>query len=320
MAPASVLSRNEFKPTDDVLLQLFLYNKVHGKPLPENVTILEYDLYGEQNPWEIWEQFGDSNSYGGKDLYFFTTLKRKSGPCARSVRTIGLGSWEGEDVGKIIVATNDPHNKPLGIRKRYRFEKSGTGQDGRWIMHEYILDSSLVPDSSANNQVLCRFRKNLAHNIKPKKSRKKSTSQEERKTRVNTKKRKITVLGLPATTESHTIDNNNEVSLGNDSCQELKGHPESGDNTMDIINGDNNVSLGKDICQETTSHQEKENGGKNEVVENTKGNESAFEDHVDEDGDLTMSWPELFALQLRTGSWFPSQEQIQTLSNTIYKD
>lgn len=58
----------------------------------------------------------------------------------------------------------------------------------------------------------------------------------------------------------------------------------------------------KDICQVPKSHLE--NGGKNEVVENTEGNESELEEE-DEDGDPTMTWPELFALQLRTGRWDP---------------
>ncbi|KAJ1395057.1 NAC domain [Sesbania bispinosa] len=139
--------------------------KVHGKPLPSNVIIHECDLYGDKNPWEIWQQFGDgSHSYGGgKDLYFFTTLKKKSpsrsSRSRRSVRTIGCGSWEGEDTGKIIVASGT--NQLLGIKKRYRFEKSGTDHDGGWILHEYSLGPSMLSNPHAINWVLCRFRKNL---------------------------------------------------------------------------------------------------------------------------------------------------------------
>ncbi|XP_016185752.1 NAC domain-containing protein 41-like [Arachis ipaensis] len=113
----------KFKPTDEELIQDFLLNKINGRPLPNNGTILEGEMFGtEKNPWEIWEE-NVENSYDGKDLYFFTTLKRKfSTNSLRMVRTIGLGSWEGEDIGKEIMANKT--NQRIGMRKRYRFEKS----------------------------------------------------------------------------------------------------------------------------------------------------------------------------------------------------
>ncbi|KAL1365776.1 hypothetical protein AAHE18_03G312800 [Arachis hypogaea] len=139
----------KFKPTDEELIQDFLLNKINGRPLPNNGTILEGELFGtEKNPWEIWKE-NVENSYDGKDLYFFTTLKRKfSTNSLRMVRTIGLGSWEGEDIGKEIMANKT--NQRIGMRKRYRFEKSGTSHDGGWILHQYSIDSSLLPNPSNN--------------------------------------------------------------------------------------------------------------------------------------------------------------------------
>ncbi|XP_061351477.1 NAC domain-containing protein 83-like [Gastrolobium bilobum] len=162
MAPISC-SRKEFKPTDDELIQLFLYNKVNGKPLPKDVTILEYDLYGEKNPWKIWEDFEGSNSCGGTGLYFFTTLKKKFFTGTRSVRTIGCGSWEAKDKGKKCMANGTI--QCIGIKRRLRLEKSGTNHDGAWILHEYRIYSSLLDNASADNYVLCRFRKNLIHDL-----------------------------------------------------------------------------------------------------------------------------------------------------------
>ncbi|KAJ1405212.1 NAC domain [Sesbania bispinosa] len=206
MAPNSP-SRKEFNPTDDQLLRLFLYNKVHGKPFPSN------------NPWEIWQQFGDgSHSYnGGKDLYFFTTLKKKSpsrtSRSRRSVRTIGCGSWEGEDTGKIIVASGT--NQLLGIKKRYRFEKSGTDHDGGWILHEYSLGPSMLSNPHAINWVLCRFRKNLKNESSV------------------TRQRKTIVLALAsATAESE----NNNVRLGEDIfLRGPRNHLESGVNRTKVV-------------------------------------------------------------------------------------
>jgi hypothetical protein len=76
--PLNTSSNKDFTPTDHELLQLFLYNKIYNKPLPNHISIIEYDLFGtEQNPWEILKEFGASHSYCGKNLYFFTTLKKK---------------------------------------------------------------------------------------------------------------------------------------------------------------------------------------------------------------------------------------------------
>ncbi|XP_058747201.1 NAC domain-containing protein 55-like [Vicia villosa] len=153
-------SSKDFMPTDDELLQKFLYNKINNKPIPDHLNILEHDLFGtNQNPLDIWNEFEASYSYGGKDLYFFTTLKKKSATSTRSVRTIGNGNWEGEDTGKNIFAKDT--NQLLGLKKRFRFEKSNTPQDGGWILHEYNLHKSLINNTPVNNYVLCRFRKNL---------------------------------------------------------------------------------------------------------------------------------------------------------------
>ncbi|KAL4394350.1 hypothetical protein AHAS_Ahas02G0143200 [Arachis hypogaea] len=132
----------KFKPTDEELIQNFLRNKINGRPLPNNGTILKKNV---------------ENSYDGKDLYFFTTLKRKfSTNSLRMVRTIGLGSWEGEDIEKEIMANKT--NQRIGMRKRYRFEKSGTSHDGGWILHQYTIDSSLLPNpSNLSIIILCIF-------------------------------------------------------------------------------------------------------------------------------------------------------------------
>ncbi|KAE9612315.1 putative transcription factor NAM family [Lupinus albus] len=125
---------------DDELIQNFLYKKIHAELVPNHLTILECDLYGSKNPWEIWEAF-EGSSYDGRDLYIFTTLKKKSLNGSRFLRIIGCGSWEAEDTGKKVVV--EATNQCIGLKKRFRFEKSGTVHDGAWIMHEYSLDPSL---------------------------------------------------------------------------------------------------------------------------------------------------------------------------------
>ncbi|OIW01604.1 hypothetical protein TanjilG_10913 [Lupinus angustifolius] len=118
-----------YKPRDEELIKDFLYNKVHGhaESMPNNLTVLEYDLHGDRNPWEIWEAF-EGSSYDGRELYIFTTLKKKSLNGSRFLRIIGCGSWEAEDTGKKVVA--EGINQCIGLKKRFRFEKSGTEHDG----------------------------------------------------------------------------------------------------------------------------------------------------------------------------------------------
>ncbi|CAI8606335.1 unnamed protein product [Vicia faba] len=153
-------STKDFMPTDEELLQNFLYNKINNEPIPNYLNILEYDLFGtEKTSLNIWNEFEASHSYSEKDLYFFTTLKKNSTTSMRSIHTIGNGNWEGEDTGKNIFAKDT--NQLLGLKKRFRFEKSNTSQDGGWILHEYKLHKSFINNAPVNNYVLCRFRKNL---------------------------------------------------------------------------------------------------------------------------------------------------------------
>ncbi|OIW12115.1 hypothetical protein TanjilG_31222 [Lupinus angustifolius] len=186
---------------DDELIQNFLYKKIHAEVVPTHLTILECDLYGSKNPWEIWEAF-EGSSYDGRDLYIFTTLKKKSLNGARFLRIIGCGSWEAEDTGKKVVVEGT--NQCIGLKKRFRFEKSDTEHDGAWIMHEYSLHPSLQTNPPTNNYVLCRFRKNGRHN-QPKQGTKRTCDEmntltrEKRKTAVtDTAEKSIAVIALAA--------------------------------------------------------------------------------------------------------------------------
>ena len=135
-APSS--SSSSFNPTDEELIQRFLSKKANRQPLPNDAAnnIHECDLYGEKNPWEIWEAFGGGNR---RELYFFSIKKRKA---SGLVRTIGLGSWEAENKGRAILTKWT--RQRIGTKKCLRFDKSGTNHDGAWIMHEYSLHKSLI--------------------------------------------------------------------------------------------------------------------------------------------------------------------------------
>ncbi|KAF1860324.1 hypothetical protein Lal_00037663 [Lupinus albus] len=170
------------------------------------LSVLEYDLYEEKNPWEIWEEAFEGSRYDGRELYIFTTLKKKSLNGSRFLRIIGCGSWEAEDTGKKVAAEGT--SLCIGLKKRFRFEKSGTQHDGGWILHEYSLDPSLQNnDSSANNHVLCRFRKNERHH-QQKQDSKRTWEGMNTNTVIDTvtTKKRILVLALAANGVTVTTD------------------------------------------------------------------------------------------------------------------
>ncbi|CAL9017957.1 unnamed protein product [Prunus brigantina] len=148
----------KFRPSDDQLLGYYLLNKVRGTSFMYDNVIPEMDLYGKIEPWDIWHEYGGHNNLAkGEDLYFFTKLKSLSDKDSRVARTIGSGTWKGENSGTVV---SDPKNEEsdLGIWKRFHYENPKSVQDGCWIMHEYSLHPSLVKPT--NQFVLCRIRKN----------------------------------------------------------------------------------------------------------------------------------------------------------------
>ncbi|XP_058747199.1 NAC domain-containing protein 83-like [Vicia villosa] len=278
-----------FMPTDDELLQKFLYNKINNKPIPNYLNIIEHDLFGtNKNPLDIWNEFEASFSYGGKDLYFFTTLKKKSATSTRSIRTIGSGNWEGEDTGKNIFAKDT--DQLLGLKKRYRFERSNTPQDGGWILHEYNLNKSLINNTPVNNYVLCRFRKNL-------KSESKNT---QAKSSIGDK------------SNSHL---RNISRIKNYSAQESKERepiiPKQEEpvipKQVEPVISENNVLVKKYIIYEEEITQS-----------NDGGNEGKYGD----DDDDEMSCPEFFAKNLLeiNGEGFIKEDDVQILNNSSHKD
>lgn len=146
----------KFRPSDQELIEHYLYSKVFELPIPCDI-VRECDLYGSQEPWEIWESFGGPGLNADEDLYFFTRLKKKTSKGSRICRIIGSGAWQGEDAGSQIVS---PCQVVIGLKKRYRYENKGCRDSGCWIMHEYSLDSSVLGQKKDTDYVLCRIRKN----------------------------------------------------------------------------------------------------------------------------------------------------------------
>ncbi|KAK0598584.1 hypothetical protein LWI29_036063 [Acer saccharum] len=181
-----------FRPSDEELLAFYLYTKIARMELPpqyDTLTLIkDCDLYGELEPWQIWEYYkGEDNKnkddHDGEEeeeeMFFFTKLKKKSANGLRISRMVGCGggAWQSEDTAKKIPppsSSSSSTENALGFKKRFRYEnKSNPEHDGDWIMIEYSLDPSLVesPHDQPNDYVLCRIKKNNVNVGKKKRKR-----------------------------------------------------------------------------------------------------------------------------------------------------
>ncbi|KAL5812712.1 hypothetical protein ACOSQ3_027662 [Xanthoceras sorbifolium] len=165
-----------FHPTDTELVGFYLYNKIVAPSLLSgNNWVRDCDLYGLQEPSDIWRLFGGDDGLTDDDraLYFFTKLKKKSSNGHRICRRVASGTWAGEDSGEKIDAPN-----VCGFKKRFRYENTKSPQDRAWIMHEFTIGS--------NEMVLCRLKKNKSggqrgvHGDRKRKLRSTTTTEEEK--------------------------------------------------------------------------------------------------------------------------------------------
>lgn len=145
-----------FVPSDDGLVAS-LCEKVYGggQARSDRVVLVECDIYGDKEPWQIWDENGGLrvNIKACEDLYLFTKLKKVSVNGSNFNRQVGSGKWSGAN--SVDVAGG------LAKKRHFTYENIGCRMHhNAWIMHEY----SLV-DSRAE-YVLCRLRKKVKKNIK----------------------------------------------------------------------------------------------------------------------------------------------------------
>lgn len=139
-----------FNPTDVELISYYLYNRLFNSENFKGCYIKEIDLYGDVEPWDVWKKhIGDRNDAA---LYCFTALKKKvaKASTSRINRTVATGTWAGENAATRIEI---PNSEVVGLKKKFRYEKEGSRDDGGWFMDEYSI-------SGYNNIVVCCLRPN----------------------------------------------------------------------------------------------------------------------------------------------------------------
>ncbi|KDP36973.1 hypothetical protein JCGZ_08565 [Jatropha curcas] len=155
----------KFRPTDEELISHYLHRKVNGELSPiENQIIRDCDLYGQDEPWHIWERFGGLRLEEDEGLFFFTALKRKSPNntnCKNISRRVGStdGHWHCETSGR---SANLEIEGFKATKKRFNYRNSKRlDQDRCWNMLEYSLDFG--------NYVLCQLKTSSKNPLQKKK-------------------------------------------------------------------------------------------------------------------------------------------------------
>ncbi|WRX13088.1 NAC domain - like 10 [Theobroma cacao] len=140
-AAAPLLVGLRFQPSDAMLLG-YLFSKITGKSrlhLDQQV-IRDFDLYGEKEPWEIWELYGGDNLRSGEDLYFFTRSKKKTQNSSKMNRLIGTGTWMITGPAEAITYSQ-LSAQPLGFKKRFRYKGEVAQQVSQWIIIYHIYEA-----------------------------------------------------------------------------------------------------------------------------------------------------------------------------------
>ena len=179
-----LLPGHRFDPMEDELLMYYLKPKVNGQEVPNKDSVIcEFDLYGDTEPWKIWEMFQSKHANDvrkNKDMYFFTQKKKLSAKASRTCRKVGTGSWKGQARATSIYLLDhnqSPTSTLLGFKTTYTYVNKSSVHRGSWTMYEYQLDTSqLLPSKQANDYVLCLLRN---HDGQPKKNKRKRNQEED---------------------------------------------------------------------------------------------------------------------------------------------
>ncbi|KAM5550769.1 hypothetical protein ABKV19_027222 [Rosa sericea] len=139
-----------FIPTDSQLIRFILHDSA------PNFIITDCDLFGQEEPWEIWDRYlGFLNQYNPDELYFFMPSLKKLSPNggSRISRTIGGGSWTQKEPIK-FVCDDDDEGRSIGVKRKLRYHNQGSDQHLQWCLDEY------TSVEVANSCAIFRLRKN----------------------------------------------------------------------------------------------------------------------------------------------------------------
>ncbi|XP_060211413.1 NAC domain-containing protein 83-like [Lycium barbarum] len=150
-----------FHPTDRELLK-YLLGFVRNEPLPEQYQLMQQvNLYGDKDPWQIFEAYDNGNDNNNNARYFITPQKKEKLAWKRFSRTVGKGTWKPQSKGKEVF---DDKGRVMGYVKSLKYtpaNKSSSNANGEWLMTEYSLYNGYVDALKIKNKgfVICKIKK-----------------------------------------------------------------------------------------------------------------------------------------------------------------
>ncbi|CAA0828491.1 NAC domain-containing protein 78 [Striga hermonthica] len=153
-----------FRPTDGECIA-YLLGFVTGNSPPSHGFISIADLYGQTEPWELFEN-SEVKSRGCR--YFFTKLKKVGAKKGRSYqrysRNVGTcgGNWSNKGQKSDIIG---PKGNIVGHSRTFRYQPRNSDDvgptHGEWALKEYSLseDTVLGLDEDRRDYVLCVLKK-----------------------------------------------------------------------------------------------------------------------------------------------------------------
>lgn len=147
----------KFNPTDEELVGYYLFYRVNQNPLANQFIIQDCDVYGEKEPWQIWESLGGATCNDDGFLYVFSLLKKEKGSDGGCDYNWNVGSsggtWHGVGRGKSLRS-----GEISWTQKTFSYwNEKNKAEYGCWLMQEYSLD---YLGNNDNKIVLCRIKNN----------------------------------------------------------------------------------------------------------------------------------------------------------------
>ncbi|XP_016578763.1 putative NAC domain-containing protein 94 [Capsicum annuum] len=106
-----------FHPTDEELINYLKNVVLHGM-LPPRDFIKVADLFEDLEPWEIMAGSEEQTHY------FLSQLKRFKNSTKKFSRTVGKGTWKGQNSGNPIEDNGLKKNTTIGYKRNEYFRKS----------------------------------------------------------------------------------------------------------------------------------------------------------------------------------------------------
>lgn len=173
-----------FSPTDSQLVRYFLVSN-----FASNFIIYDCDLFGQDEPWEIWDKYSGLFS-DPPVLYFFISSLKKMGYKGRGCnfeRTVGSGTWNQKEASKVVYDNDDQERNPIGRKRKLRYVNQGSIHHGEWYLEEYtsLVDECAILLLKKNER--CKSSSSESTSVKRKRRQIDQLEEKPRKKKANSK-------------------------------------------------------------------------------------------------------------------------------------